>query len=247
MEIKPLEKPRLKPVKMVVDVVIDEKLTKYPAVDCLFANHNFSIFAGLMGQGKSTKVLQLLSSVFKKCFEHVYVVIPEISLHSIEEKSNVYKKYLDDGEHLFYEYTPEILEGIYGKLLANSEEGLNSLLIIDDFGSEFKSNRECERLLNKIIIKMRHLRCTVFLLAQGITQLPLKWRQMATNLIMFNLGKSQLERVFNETIQLTQDQFDKVCTLYQLPHDCIMMSLRHRRMFKDFDEIILREDIKGRR
>jgi hypothetical protein len=242
MEIIPLDKPNLKKIKMACDCIIDEKLTRYPAVECLFATHNFTIFAGLMGQGKSTKVLQLIASVFRHCFEHIYVIIPEISLHSIDEKSNLYKKYLDDGEHLYYEYTPEVLQSIYDKLLDNAGQDMNSLVIVDDFSSEFKSNKECERILNKIIIKMRHLHATIFLLAQGITQLPLKWRQMATNLIMFNLGKSQLERVFNETIQMSQDQFNKVCSLYQEPHDCIMMSLRHRRMFKDFDEIKLKDD-----
>jgi hypothetical protein len=241
MEIVPLDKPKLKDVKMQCDCVIDEKLTKYPAIESLFSTHNFTIFAGLMGQGKSTKVLQLLSSVFRKCFEHIYVIIPEISLHSIEEKSNLYKKYLDDGEHLYHEYTPEVLMTIYEKVLANSEEGLNSLVIVDDHGSEFK-NKEPERILNKIIIKMRHLRTTVFLLAQGITQLPLKWRQMQTNLVMFNLGKSQLERVFNETIQLSKEQFERICSLYKEPHDCLMISLKHHRIFKDFDEVILKDD-----
>jgi len=132
---------------------------------------------------------------------------------------------------------------IYEKLLANAEEGMNSLVIIDDFGSEFK-NKETERILNKIIIKMRHLHATVFLLAQNPTQLPLKWRQMMTNLVLFNIGKSSLERVFNETIQLSQDQFDKLCTLYREPHDCLMMSLKHRRIFKDFDEVVLKEKEK---
>ena len=240
MEIKPLEKPKLKPVKMVCDHIIDEKLTRYPAVECLFSTSNFTIFAGLMGSGKTTTVTQLISSVFPKCFEHIYVIIPEISLASINEKDNIYRRYLDDGDHIYHEYTPEVLMDIYEKLQTNAEQNFNSLLVIDDFGSEFK-NKETERVLNKIIIKMRHLHVSVFLLAQGITQLPLKWRQMSTNLVMFNLGKSQLERVFNETLQITQDQFDMVCSLYKQPHDSLMISLRHRRMFKDFDEIILKD------
>lgn len=241
MEIIPLDKPKLKDVKMQCDTVIDEKLTKYPAIESLFSTHNFTIFAGLMGQGKSTKVLQLLASVFRKCFEHIYVIIPEISLHSIEDKSNLYKKYLDDGEHLYHEYTPEVLMTIYEKCLANAEEGMNSLVIIDDFGSQFKE-KETEKILNKLIIKMRHLHTTVFLLAQGVTQLPLKWRQMQTNLVMFNLGKSQLERVFNETIQLSKEQFERICSLYKEPHDCLMISLKHHRIFKDFDEVILKDN-----
>jgi len=241
MEIIPLKKPPMKDVKMQCDCIIDEKLTKYPAVESLFSTHNFTIFAGLMGQGKSTLVLQLLSGVFRKVFENIYVIIPEISLHSISEKDNLYKKHLDDGEHLYHEYSPDTLMEIYEKLIANAEQGHNSLLIIDDFGSEFKS-KETEKILNKIIIKMRHLHTTVFLLAQGITQLPLKWRQMMTNLVMFNLGKSQLERVFNETIQLSQPQFERICSLYKQPHDCIMMSLKHHRIFKDWDEVKLKDD-----
>lgn len=238
MEIVPLDKPKLKEVKMMCDCIIDDKLTKYPAVECLFSTHNFTIFAGLMGQGKSTTVLQLLGSVFKKCFEHVYVIIPEVSLHSIDEKSNLYKKYLDDGEHLYHEYTVEVLEEIYGKLLANAQEGMNSLVIIDDFGSQFK-DKDTEKWVNKMIIKMRHLHATIFLLAQNVTQLPLKWRQTATNYVLFNLGKSQLERVFNESMQMKPEQFERVCSLYREPHDCVMISLKHRRIFYKFDEVKL--------
>lgn len=243
MEIVPLDKPKLKNVKMQCDCIIDEKLTRYPAVDCLFSTHNFTIISGSMGSGKTTTVTQLIASVFRKCFENIYVVIPENSLDSIATKDNIYRKYLDDGEHIFHEYTPDVLEHITAKLLENAQEGMNSLLVIDDFGSEFRQ-KETERLLNRIIIKMRHMHTTIFLLSQGVTQLPLKWRQLATNMILFNLGKSQLERVFHESMQMRPEQFDLVCSLYKHPHDSLMFSLRHRRIFKDFDEVLLKDKEK---
>lgn len=241
MKINILEKPKLKRVKMMCDYCIDPKLENIKSIENCFSRHNFTIIAGLQGSGKTTLTIQLLRDIMGGIFENLYVIIPEISLNSINKKDNIFKNELEEDEHLYYEYTSENLQNIYDKLSENSLKGYNSMVIIDDFGSQFRTDKEAEKILNKIIIKMRHLRVSVWLLAQGITQLPLKWRQMSTNLIMYNLGKSQMERVFDEFFRLSKSKFQEVMTLFKKPHDLLIMNIKHNKLYFNWDEVILED------
>ena len=241
MKIKELEKPKLKKVKMMCDYCIDSKLEQQESIKNCFSRHNFSIIAGLMGSGKTTLAIQLLRDVMEGIFENLYVIIPEISLNSINEKHNIFKNELNEEEHLYYEYTADNLQNIYDKLTENSLKGYNSIVLVDDFGSEFRTNKEAEKILNKIIIKIRHLRTSIWLLAQGITQLPLKWRQMATNLIMYNLGKSQMERIFDEFLRMNKKKFEEIMLLFKKPHDLLILNIKHNKLYFNWDEIILED------
>lgn len=239
MHIKELKKPKFNNVKMICDEIIDEKLETFECVKTCFSKHNFSIIAGKQGQGKTSLTINIIRNIFKKTFNDIYVIIPEISLHSIDDKDNIFLKYLDDGEHLYHDYTPEILQEIYDKLLENSKEGYNSLVVIDDFGNKFKTDKECEDILNKMIIKMRHLKTSIWLLCQNIYQCPLKWRELATNLITFNIGKSQMEKVFTEYYNMSKEDFIELMKLFQNPHDYLILNLKHNRIFYNFDEVII--------
>ena len=57
---------------------------------------------------------------------------------------------------------------------------------------------------------MRHLRTSIFLLQQNFQALAKPLRELASNLIIFNLGKSQLEKVFEELIQLHKDKYQDI-------------------------------------
>lgn len=241
MKIKQLEKPKMSKVKMACDVPIDPKLENYEAVKTCWSRYSFTIVAGLMGQGKTSTTISLIKNVFKGCFHDIFVVIPEISLHSISEKDNIFVKNCDE-EHMYHSYDAETLETIYDKLTENASENYSSLLVVDDFASDFKTNKQAEKILNRIIIKMRHLRCSIVLLGQNIYQMPKKWREVATNLICFNLGKSQMEKVFNEFYQYTPQQFQQVMTLYKSPHDYLLLNLKYKRLFYNFDEVTFEEE-----
>ena len=244
LQIKTLDKPKLTKVKMVCDVPIDPKLEKYESIKTAFSRHNFTILCGLMGQGKTSTTLSLLKNVWKGCFNDIFVIIPEISLQSISDKDNVFQNEEDinNPDHLYHEYNAEVLETIYDKLIENSTDGYTSLLIIDDFGANFKTDKAAEKVLNKIIIKMRHLKTTILLLGQNIYQMPKKWREVATNLICFNLGKSQMKKIFDEFFDYKQDQFDQIMKLYKDPHDYLLLNLKHKRLFYKFDEVLFPDD-----
>lgn len=250
MKIIAHESPQLKVVKMNVDVAIDPKLEKYPAINTCFSRSNFTVIAGKMGAGKTSILIELMRNpdIYKRVFHEIFVIIPAGSLLSISEKDNIFERYIPP-DHLYSEYNAENLEAIYKKLLVNAQNEHFSLVVIDDFGSEFKVKRDCEKILNKIIIRMRHLRTVVFLLAQGLTQLPLKWRQLTTNLLTYNLGKSAMERVFNEYFDFSKDQFIKIMnSQFKEPHDFLLLNLKFKKIYnKSFHEITFEdeeEDIK---
>lgn len=238
MILEQLEKPKLKTVRMSCDLPIDKKLENYEAIKTCFSNHNFTIFAGLMGQGKTSTLLSYMKTIFPRCFNDVYVVIPEISLNSIPAKDNIFLNVpeINNEEHLFHDYSVETLETIYNSLTDNSSEGYSSILIIDDFGSKIK-DKETEKILNKIIIKMRHLKTSIFLLSQNVYQIPKRMREIATNLICFNLGKSQMKKVFDDFFEYKPQQFEQIMKLYKSPHDYLLLNLKYKRLFYNFDEV----------
>lgn len=244
IELKPLQKPKLKKVEMLCDNIIDNKLTKFPVIESCFSKTNFTILLGLMGQGKTTLATQLISSVYKNCFSDIYVVMPENSINSIPEKHN-FTKHLDPEEHIYHEYSPETLETIYDKLQNNSADGNHSLLVLDDFGGEYK-NKECEKLLNRIIIRMRHLRCSILILAQNVFQLPKKMREVASCIISYNLGKSQMEKIFREFFNMKPDQFIDVMKLYKEPHDYLLLNVRKQKLYYKLEaEVIINDEKKS--
>lgn len=247
MKILAHDAPKLKTVKMSVDDPLHPKLEKYPAIDTAFAKTNFTIIAGKMGSGKTSILIEIMRNpdIYMKVFHEIFIIIPEGSLLSISEKDNIFKKYIPP-DHVYHEYNAETLTAIYEKLMENAKEGHNSLVVIDDFGSQFRVQKDCEIILNKIIIRMRHLRAVVFLLAQGLTQLPPKWRNLATNLLTYNLGKSAMERVFNEYFEYSKQQFDKLMKQYQNPHDFLLMNLKYKKIYnKDFHEISFEDEEEG--
>lgn len=239
MRIKLLEKPRLPGVKMICDEVIDPRLEKYEMVKTCWSMNSFNVVVGRMGSGKTSLLTSLVKSVFKKCFESIYVFMPPNSRASIE--NDIFGKNLP-ADQLYDTLTADNIHEVYDTLQENSNEGWNSLLIIDDFQSLLK-DKEIQQVLQKIVTKMRHLRCTIFLLQQNFQALPKHLRELTTNLITFNVGKSQLQKIFDETIPLDKDLFNEIVkTCFKEPHDWICINYKYKKLYKKFDEIILDDD-----
>jgi hypothetical protein len=165
--------------------------------------------------------------------------MPSSSRASIE--NDIFGKNLPR-DQLFDTLTADNLEDIYENLQENTGEGWNSILIIDDFQALLK-DKDIQKILQKIITKMRHLRCTIFLLQQNFQALPKFLRELTTNLIAFNVGKSQLLKVFDETMPISKEQFQEINKLvFREPHDYLVVNFKHQRLYKKFDEIILDDE-----
>ena len=239
MRIVELEKPKLKPVKMNVDDIIDPKLEQYPAIKQCFGTSNTTLISGGTGSGKTTWLIQMLKTIFKKVYHDIFLIMPQNSLNSISEKDNVFKKYLDP-ENIFHTYDVETLETIYDKVQENASDGYYSLLLIDDMGSSLKNKAEA-KLLQTMFLKNRHLRLTAFVLTQNFFQMPKLIREITNNAILFNTNKSQNEKFFNEMMNVKKDDFNTLMKRLPTTHDYILVSLKHKKMYHNWDEILFDE------
>ena len=168
----------------------------------LFSKTSFNVIVGKMGSGKTSLITNFVKSIYKKCFHNIYVFIPFNSRASID--NDIYGKYLPD-DQLYETLTEENLSALYDKLQENSDDEEYSLLIIDDFQTALKDPRILH-YLGRIITKMRHLRTTVWLLQQNFQALAKSLRELVTNLILFNVGKSQLNKIFDEMTRNTSNK-----------------------------------------
>jgi len=240
ISIKPLKNPELGNIKMNCDKIIHKKLTEFPMTNDAWATNNFTVIVGKMGQGKTSLLTNLVKNVFNKCFENIYLIMPENSRSSIE--NDIFSKHLP-AEHLHDTLTEEGLTEIYERLQESSKEKENSMLIIDDFQAQLKEPA-IVKILQKIITKMRHLRCSIFLLQQNFQALQKPLRELVSNLIIFNLGKSQLSKIFEEIVQMDKDKYDKLIQMsFVEPHDWILINFhRSKKIYRMFDEIVFDEE-----
>ena len=239
IQIKVLEKPNIKKVKMLCDNCIDEKLKMYPMVDDAFSTASFNIIVGRMGYGKTSLITSFMKTIFRKAFENVFVIIPPNSRASIE--NDIYGKNLPE-DQIYDTLTEEGLTDIYNRLQESTSEGYNSILIIDDFQAQMKE-ANIVKALQKIITKMRHLRVSIWLLQQNFQALTKSLRELASNLIIYNLGKSQLTKIFDEVIELPKDKYQELIDLaFKEKHDWLLFNFhRSKKVYRMFDEIIFQE------
>lgn len=235
MEIVKHKAPNLPTIKMTVDGVIDSKLEKHEAIKSLFSKAFFCCITGRQGSGKSSTVLSLLKGPFKKVFHDVFVVIPSISIHSIHPEDNVYQSLPD--ENMYNEFSEETMSDIQKRVTENSQDKYNSLLIIDDFGSQFRNEKDpAVKILKSLSIKVRHNRCSILLLTQNFFQLLKSMRENLSAMIYFDSGKSQGIKLVREILPYTEEQSEQLLQALTNPHDFLAIDLRYHRVFLNFGD-----------
>lgn len=239
MKVIELEKPKLKPVKMNVDDIIDPKLEQYPAIKKCFGTSNTCLISGSTGSGKTTWLIQMMKSIFKKVYHDIFLVMPENSLNSIADKDNIFRKHLDP-ENIYHTYDVDTLNEIYEKINENASEGYYSLLLIDDFGNLLKNKHE-SKILQSMFLKNRHMRLSVFVLVQNFYQMPKLIREICNNAILFNTNRSMNEKFFTEMMDIKKEQFHQLMKLCPTTHDYILVSLKHKKMYHNWNEIQFNE------
>jgi KaiC/GvpD/RAD55 family RecA-like ATPase len=239
MHIEILDKPNFKKVRMLCDDIIDDKILKFPMTADLFSRTSFNVILGKMGQGKTSLITNLVKTVFKKCFEHIIIFIPAGSRRSIE--NDIYGKNLPSAD-LYDTLTEENLDEVIEKIEEAAEEGENTLLIIDDFQAALKDPDVLARL-QKIVTRMRHMRTTIFILQQNFQKMAKFLRELVTNVITFNTGKSQLTKLFEETVQIDKDKFQALTDIaFRDKNDWIAINVNGaRNIYRGFDRIVFDE------
>jgi hypothetical protein len=224
------------------DNPIGAHLNEYPMLSFL-NSYGCNAFIGKPGSGKTSLVVSMLTGkgnkkVFRKCFNHILLVMPESSRKSM--KTNIFEKHVSD--KMFEELTLQTISTIYEKLLKSSADKENTLLILDDVGASLK-NADIQQIMRRIIFNRRHLKVQILILLQNYVSCPLSVRKLFTNIFMFKPSKKEFEILFSENFEQKKDHaLDIMKYVYKEPHDWLMLNVDTQRMFKKFDEIIIKSD-----
>ena len=217
---------------------IGEHLNKYEMLSHL-NKYCCTGIIGKPGAGKTLFLISMLTSkhVFKRKFNHVLIVMPSTSRNSI--KKNPFKNH--DEDKMYEELDLSTIDTIYNKLVSASEEKENTLLILDDVGASLKSN-SIQLLFKKIIYNRRHLKCQIIVLLQSFLSIPKEIRKLFNNVIMMGKpSKVEFENLFDELFETNKDlSLDIIKMAFQNPHDYLFLNIDNQKMYKNFDEIIIK-------
>jgi predicted ATP-dependent serine protease len=115
-------------VKMLCEESLSDSMKDFPVLEQYFNRSSATLIVGGMGSGKSSLLLQMLTSFWRKVYQFIYVVAPARSLASIKKS---FLRVLPD-DQFFDGLTVEVAEDITARLPENSKHGRKSLVIFDD-------------------------------------------------------------------------------------------------------------------
>lgn len=239
IRIKSNEAPDLRKPSFKCDTKLHSKLDNFE-LTALLNRSNFTLFLGPPASGKTTMMISLLNTptLFKRCFNKIFVFMPSHSRGSL--KDNIFEQLPND--QLYNELTAENIDDVFDQIEEVADDGGFSLLVLDDMQAYLKDKYVAKRL-TEIVANRRHLRTSIWLIAQTYKSIPKQVRQMLTNLFVFKVRKSEMANIFEEQVELMKDNFQDVVKLvYKTPHDYLFIDTASQRVFKNFDEILLDEE-----
>ena len=204
------------------------------------------VIVGSSGSGKTTLLYSLMKGRkskgvrhgYNKVFDKIYVVSPTIGNESI--KNDPFKALPED--QIYRELTLDNLDEIQENLEQNRSDEINSVLILDDVGSELKKSKAIEKKLISIIQNRRHLYTSIFILLQKFRDAPTGIRNNMSHFTSFR-PKNMIEResIINEMFNFNKEQSNSLMEyVFDDKHDFLYVDLSLRnsgqyQFYKNFN------------
>jgi len=199
-----------KPIKEIMHIYI-------PNIPDYISNRNGMVYilTGSGGSGKSSLLLNFFKTkeLYRCKFDNIYYFCPESSFSSVE------KHPFEKHDKIYHELTADILLSIYDELdniKQTSKTPEYSLIIIDDHADSLKNNDIVE-VLNKFVIKARHLCCGFIFCLQIYNYLPKIIRKQLTYATIFK--PKSLQEWYSLTEELFNLKKDDAIKLYNYVFD----------------------------
>ena len=234
--IKTNKEPKLIKPTFHIDGKLHDKLDETD-IGALMNKHNFSLFLGRAGSGKSTLAISFLKSkpMFKNVFHQVLLFCPPNSRGSIN--GDFWGKHLEEHE-IYDELNLENLQEAYDIAQANRDEGLKTLIVMDDVQKQLKG--DCEKLLLHMVSNRRHASLSIWLLCQNYITIPRQVRQGLTDLFVFKCGKNEQNNLLNEQLEISHEVFEKLQQmLFKKAHEFLYINSLTGRIFQNWNELII--------
>jgi len=241
IQIKRNKTPNVPLCVMNCDKFLHEKLNKYDMYKVAFQKCSSTLIVGKPGQGKSSLLYSFFKSkdCLKKCFDHIFYICPSNSQSSMQD--NIFKDLPDN--QIFDELDGDILDEIIERTMNREDKDEKTAIIIDDMGSKLKNNQVQQRL-KQIAQNKRHMGIyQTFILVQTWKSVPTEIRRLLDNIFLFKVGQNDMMTIMDEILpQYKEKSYAIQKAVFDKPHQYLLINTREGRLFKKFDELIIKDD-----
>ena len=223
------------------DNPVSEELNKHPLTQLLNI-YGFLCVIGRAGEGKTSLAISFITqkkpNIYRKTHHHILVMMPENSINSL--KDNPFKKLPED--NIFNELNDSTISEVYNKIESYSHDDEKTILFIDDMTASLKATKYIQETLKKLIYNRRHLKLNIIITAQSYCNIPLDIRKNIQNLVLFKPSKKEFELLFDELFESKKDIALNIMKIaYDAKHNFLFLNIPTQRLFKNFDEIIIKD------
>ena len=184
-------------------------------------------------------ITQKNPKIYKKTHHHIIVIMPQNSINSLQK--NPFKVLPE--ENIYHELDNDSIDSVYSKIDGYSKNDEKTLLFIDDMTADLKKSKFIIDTFKKLVYNRRHLKLNIIITAQSYVNLPLDIRKNIQNLIMLKPPKKELELVFHELFESRKERFMDIMRMaYDEKHNFLFLNVPSQRMFKNWNELIIKED-----
>tara|TARA_R110000822_G_scaffold19997_1_gene64659 strand:- start:790 stop:1578 length:789 start_codon:yes stop_codon:yes gene_type:complete len=181
-----------------------------------YSGFNF-VICGPSGSGKTTALYSMMTKrkkngvrqSYRKVFDKIYIVSPTMANNSM--KSDPFKDI--PKKQVYRSITLDHLEELEGEIQSNREDGINSVIILDDVGSQLRKSAAIEKKLTQMVQNRRHDFTSYFFLIQKFKDLQTGIRNNMSHFLFYK-PKTMPEReaIANELFPFKKNKFDELFT-----------------------------------
>ena len=214
------------------------------------------LIVGSSGSGKTSLLYSMVTgskkkgkrTSYKNVFDYIYLISPTLGGSSM--KNDKFKSIPED--QIYRELTLEGLTELESKLYQNREDDKNSLVILDDVGSQIRRNAKAEKKLTQMLQNRRHAFTSYITLLQKYKDAQPGYRANLSHAIFFRpKNKIEAEAITSELMpydnkknkQILDYVFENENTKY--PFLMIDMSLKNSNrflFFNGFNSLVIDEE-----
>ena len=215
------------------------------------------LIAGSSGSGKSTFLYSIMSKrkkngvrqSYRGVFDKVYIISPTMAKDSI--KNDPFRDLPEN--QIWRSLTKDGLDELDDMLDENRKEGFNSVVILDDVGSQIKKSAAIEKKLTSMMQNRRHQFTSYITLLQRLRDANTGIRNNLSHFVTFRpKNRPESEAITNELMpfdnkknaQILAHIFDNENTKF--PFMFVDMSLKHSNkylFYSGFNPLVLDEGV----
>ena len=215
------------------------------------------LIAGSSGSGKSTFLYSIMSKrkkngirqSYRGVFDKVYIISPTMGKDSI--KNDPFKTIPEN--QIWRSLTKDGLDELDEMLDENRKDGFNSVVILDDVGSQIKKSAAIEKKLTSMMQNRRHQFTSYITLLQRLRDANTGIRNNLSHFITFRpKNRPESEAITNELMPFDNKKNAQILTHIfdnenaKFPFMLVDMSLKHSNkylFYSGFNPLVLDESV----